>query len=216
MLRDERIPDEVEKLKDDLIWVWHYFMQFKKLFGKSSLRVELLNEVAPLFFYTLQRLLWFEIIMGIGRLTDPHRQGPHRNLSIAILPKLAEWYQWQFAEELQERVSTAINTAEPVRAWRKKLVAHRDLPTALHNAKRLEPIDVEQIEQMLSVLGEAIDEVYLGLTEAVWNWLPIASQDADALVHFLKMGMIYRDKIKQTRDWQEEQKDWNDLKYKDA
>jgi len=128
MPRDERIPEEVERLKDDLIWIWHYFTQFKKLFAQSHLRVELLNEVAPLFFYTLQKVLWFEIVIGIGRLTDPYRQGSNRNLSIGILPILAKQYQWDFAkesqrdsaEELQNLVNEAIEIANPVRTWRKK------------------------------------------------------------------------------------------------
>ena len=49
------IPPEVEMLRNDLVWARHFYNQYKKLYMDNALRVEMLNEIAPSFFFLLKR-----------------------------------------------------------------------------------------------------------------------------------------------------------------
>jgi hypothetical protein len=187
------LPQEVEQLKDDLIWARHFYNQYQKLFGVGTKRIELLNEIAPSFFRDVQRLLWDQLIISVGRLTDPHEQGNHKNLSLHILTKLAQENRWEFVEELNAKVEEACTEAKTIRVWRMKKVAHRDLNTALLKGATLDSVDITQVDKVLSLAGNAINIIYYSLTDTSWSWDLVSSQDADALIYYLKAATIYND-----------------------
>ena len=216
MMEGKDVPVEVDKLREELIWVKYYFEQYKKLYVGNELRIELLNRVASHFFSMVQRLLWYQVIIGIGRLTDQYKQGSNKNLSIAVLLILAERFEWDFADELQRLVSESLAVAKPIRIWRRKVVAHRDLPTALSNVEKLERVRIEQIEATLTAIGRALNLVYEKLRNMAWGWDMVSSHDVDALIHHLKLALIYQEKIDSARDWWQATDDWENSKYKNA
>jgi len=208
------IPQEVEQLKNDLIWCRHFYNQYQKLFSMGAKRIELLNEIAPSFFRDIQRLLWDELIVSVSKLTDPYRQGKNKNLSLGILIQLAEEYKWEFGKELIATVDAAHEAASIIREWRRKKVAHRDLKTALSKGAQLENLDMPQIDKVLSLAGDAINLVYFHLTDSSWYWNKISPQDADALVYSLKMAATYKEiKSKDILKFAEE---WKNSKFRDA
>ena len=216
MSEDENIPIEIDKLKDDLIWTRHYFEQYKKIFVENEHRIELLNDTAPNFFRDVQRLLWYQTIIGVGRLTDKHKQGSNINLSIGVLPFLAANYQWNFLDELQESVDEAIAISKPIRKWRMKVVAHRDLPTALSNVENLEKVHIDQIEESLTAIGSAINIVYSKLIDTSWSWKLVTSHDSEELIHYLKLAKVYQEKIRKSEGYLQADHDWVNSKYRNA
>src|SRR5208283_1085084 len=109
------IPPEVEILKNDLIWARHSYNQYKKLYMANRLRIQLLNEVAPGFFRLIQAMFWEQMVVNLSRLTGSYQSGPNTNLSIQILPVLANENNWGFANEINLKVCEAIRLAKTIR-----------------------------------------------------------------------------------------------------
>lgn len=210
------IPQEVEQLKDDLIWAKHFYNQYQKLFGVGAKRIELLNEVAPGFFSDIQRLLWEQLIISLGRLTDPHEQGKHKNLSLRILTKLAQENKWAFSEELDVKVEEACEAAKTIRIWRMKIVAHRDLKTALAKGATLDSVNIAQVEKILSLAGNAINIVYHSFADTSWSWNLVSPHDADELVHYLKVATIYKDLELKSEEPIRYSEEWMTSRFRDA
>ncbi|MCC6603957.1 MAG: hypothetical protein IT327_12140 [Anaerolineae bacterium] len=210
------IPREVEQLKDDLVWARHFYNQYQKLFGVGPKRIELLNEIAPSFFRDIQRLLWDQLIIGIGRLTDPHEQGKNRNLSLHILTKLAQENKWEFEAEINAKVEETCEAAKTIRTWRMKKVAHRDLPTAMSKGATLDSVNLAQVDRVLSSAGNAINLVYLSLTDTSWSWNLISSHDADELIHYMKLAAIYKDLESDSEEPLRFSEEWMTSRFKDA
>jgi hypothetical protein len=209
------VPKEVDELKDDLVWAKHYVNQYKKLFLHNQKRLDLLNETAPNFFRDIQRMFWDEMTISVARLMDPHVQGSNKNLSLKILLKLAKDNQWNFESEIADLVEKARNKAESVINRRMKLIAHRDLPTAMGEVE-LDSIGIAEIEETLSLAGQALNVIYVELTGGAWVWDLILVHDADELMYYLKLAMIYKEKTEKEQDWQKDSELWHNSKYYDA
>ena len=54
--------------------------EYLELFGKTSSRIHLLNQSAPVFFKIVQDSLWENIILHLARLTDPPKSAGKNNL----------------------------------------------------------------------------------------------------------------------------------------
>jgi len=213
------IPPEVELLRADLIWARHYYNQYKKLFMSGELRIELLNKTAPGFFKLLQEMFWDQMVLRLARLTDPHKKGADINLSAYILLKLAEENNWGFIDEIDQFLKEASNMSISIRRRRSKLVVHRDLPTAFSKGAVHAPdlnVKLGQINKALVAIGQALNLVYGNLTNTMQSWDLIASHDVDVLIHYLKLAVIYKEKIETSPDWQTNPSEWNNSRYRDA
>lgn len=209
------IPEEVEELRKDLIWAKHYVNQYKKLFLNGQKRLDLLNDTAPRFFQDIQRMFWDEMIVSVSRLMDPHNQGKHKNLSLQILTKLAKENNWNFGSDISDLIDKARKKSEPVIAQRMKRVAHRDLPTAMREVV-LDKVGINEIEEALSLAGQALNTVYEKLTDSTWSWDLVSGHDADTLIHYLQLAAIYKELNKEEQDWMKKAELWEKSKYYDA
>lgn len=209
------VPKEIDELKDDLVWAKHYVNQYKKLFISGQKRIDLLNEIAPGFFRDIQIMFWDEMTISVARLLDPHIQRSNKNLSLKILLKLAKDHQWSFEPELIELIDKAQKKADRVITRRMKLTAHRDLPTAMGDVE-LDNIGIDEIEETISLAGQALNIVYLNLTDATWSWDLVTGHDAGELVHYLKLAVIYKELNEKENDWADADKLWRSSEYYDA
>lgn len=203
------VPKEVDELKNDLIWTQHYINQYKKLFLQNEKRLNLLNKTARGFFRDLQRMFWDEMIISVARLMDPYEQGKNKNLSLQTLIALAKENNWEFEPEISELVYQARKLSEPVIMHRMKRVAHRDLPTALKKVS-IDKFGIKELEDALVIAGQALNVIYSNLTDSTWSWSLVPEHDVDALIHHLKLGMVYQ-------EWSDEERDWikdNELRRK--
>ena len=213
------IPPEIEILKNDLIWARHYYNQYKKLFMVSQIRIELLNKTAPEFFRLLQEMFWDQMILRLARLTNPHKRGSDENLSAFILLKLDEENNWGFADEIAKFLKEAKDISVSIRKRRNKLVAHRDLPTAISIGAIQDPelnVTLDQIDKALVAIGRALNVVFLKLTNTTQIWDLISPQDVDELIGYLKFAMIYKEKRDMSQDWQKNSDESRNSKYRDA
>lgn len=203
------VPAEVDEIKNDLIWTKHYINQYKKLFLQNDKRLSLLNKTAKGFFRDIQRMFWDEMIIGVARLMDPYEQGKNKNLSLQTLIALAKENNWEFESEISELVLKARKLSEPVIMHRMKRVAHRDLPTAMKKVS-IDTFGITELEDSLAFAGQALNVIYSNLTNSTWSWNLVPEHDVDALIYYLKLGMVYR-------EWSEDELDWlkdNELQQK--
>ena len=78
-------------LKIQLVTLHSRWHEYKRLFGHSKERVDLLNQCAGGFFHTVQFALLQQIELSIVRLLDPARQGySNMNMTFSRLVQLAE------------------------------------------------------------------------------------------------------------------------------
>src|ERR1700693_3758053 len=84
------------ELREQLDWLKHKWMELEQLFAKGAERIELLNTVAPNFFYILHKLMFEDAMLHLCRLTDSSqtkvrvekRVETRNNLSVMALADL--------------------------------------------------------------------------------------------------------------------------------
>ncbi|AML49982.1 hypothetical protein [Falsihalocynthiibacter arcticus] len=118
---------------------WRFFQNF---FVGSPERVELLNNVLPIFFHVVEKSLFREVILGICRLLDPIKNGRNDNLS------LLQWFEFlpdgSDKEDMRRRIAALEKTAIGCRRLRNKVLAHSDLNVAV-NAEQIDGVTSEEI-----------------------------------------------------------------------
>lgn len=115
-------------LWNDLVWLHFEWQQFMDLFGADATRIDIMNEAAPRFFWSLERVLWQDILLSLSRLADPPGTGGQQNLTFRRLlgamppdgPRAATG----------EAIEHFENAARFAREWRHALFAHRNLAHA--------------------------------------------------------------------------------------
>lgn len=107
----------------DLTWLHFEWHEYRELLAATEERVALMNEVAPRFFWSLDRVLWQDTLLGLSRLGDPPGTGGQRNVTLRRLPPL-------LTGTLRGNVNAALESFESrvafARDWRHKRYAHRE------------------------------------------------------------------------------------------
>ena len=88
--------------------------------------MEVLNTLAPFFWWNIQTVMWEDVLLHICRLTD----APRKNLTLKQLPNLCPDDE-RIREELEKRIADAVHATRFARDWRNRRIAHRDLETTL-------------------------------------------------------------------------------------
>lgn len=121
---DAVLQKDYELLQNEVGALGYRLGEFTTIFAPVKRRVELLNSVAGVFFHMLHETLWADMLMHLGRLTDPAKQGAFENLSIHRLPLIVDP---ACRATVQEAVDAADRAAAFAREGRNKIYAHRDL-----------------------------------------------------------------------------------------
>jgi len=104
---------------------------FLQLFGTES-ALELLNRTAPEVFSLCQDALFDSLVAAIGRLADPAQTGGNHNLSLLHLVERVDTSKYpDVAKELLAANEKVVQTYEPVKQVRNRLISHLDLRTCM-------------------------------------------------------------------------------------
>lgn len=125
-------------LYNEIIWLTFQWIEFKELFGTKESRIELMNEVAPFFFFAIQKVLRENLMLGISKITDPVKSCGKRNTTINAIPMFIK--DNNFKNELEKDIKEILDYSSFCRDWRNRWIAHLDYELATHkqNAKPLE------------------------------------------------------------------------------
>jgi hypothetical protein len=176
-------------LYDEVTWLHAKWLEYRKLFGQSPERVELLNASAPFFFFLVQDIFWDDVLLHIARLTDTPRRGAFENLSLLRLADAVP--DETVASEVRALTEIAVTKAEFARAYRNKQLAHRDLTYALEQATPLSQGSRHDIEEVLAAFSAVLNRLnreYLR-SEVGFREFIAGSGDAEALVHDLALAI---------------------------
>ena len=135
-LEDEIRADKISKmgmelgevhflLWKDLTWLHFEWDQYVSLFGTDPSRIDVMNKTAPRLFWSLDRVLWQDLLLSLSRLIDPPGTKGQENLTflrlLRVLPSSGP------RKELESAINEYEKAARFARDWRHKLYAHREL-----------------------------------------------------------------------------------------
>lgn len=112
----------------DVTWLHIEWQEYRELFGKTESRIALMNETAPRFFVSLERVAFQDILLSLSRLADPPGTGGQQNLTFLRFPKLIH------DTSLRKQCNSALDEfsvkSRFARDWRHRRYAHRELDHA--------------------------------------------------------------------------------------
>ena len=180
-------------------WVWndvsvlHFdWKTYRALFGTSPERVELLNRVAGVFFGTVHRVLLYDVLLRLARLTDPAVTGHRKDRENAGLRQLVEKLKPRLApaahSDLEQQVDELVTLCGPIRENRDRRMAHSDLATALeYHPDPLPGVSRAQVEEILSRIRAFINKLEWHTERPQTDFtLVSALGDAEVLLRKLK------------------------------
>lgn len=146
-------------LHNEITWLTFRWIEFKELYGTKESRIELMNEVAPFFFFTIQKILRENLMLGISRITDPSETFGKKNASIKGIPAFIT--DDFFKKELEKDIKEIIESATFCRDWRNRWIAHLDFELAINNqsAKPLESATREKLKLTIEKIQDFYNKV---------------------------------------------------------
>lgn len=181
------------ELSNELASLHIKWQQYCELFGKNPERIDLLNEVAPLFFWYLQHTLFDDIQLQLARLTDPPQtgHGKNRNLNLTMqrLPQLIP--DPQLTCKVEKMLGKVKRACDFARQWRNKWIAHRDL-AAKRNPRLLRKRTRRKVKDALAAMGDLMNSIaqHYHLEDNYYEETIGAIGGAEALCKALE---VYRD-----------------------
>lgn len=187
---------------------------YRQLFAHSSKRIDLLNECASTFFYTIQHMLIGDVQIALSKLTDPPRTGANENLS---LEQLQERIEKQNETKLQTSLRRILDELKQkcqiFRTWRNKRLAHLDLTKAMESTiNPLPGVSRQMIEEALVLIRRYLNtiQIHYNKSETGYEHFIMSGTDGEALISMLKYGLRYEQLIHEEKitlsDWEES--DW--------
>ena len=137
------IPAEIESawnfLHGEVAWLHGRWSIYRQLYGTSGYRIDALNEVAPTFFGSLQKILVDDVQLTLSRLADPAQRGRFQNLTLETLAQeILGAGHGALAAELLKKLDNYRVKCRAILERRNKRLAHNDRTT--HQAKRAEAV----------------------------------------------------------------------------
>jgi hypothetical protein len=154
----DKLGPQYHALQQELIYLHRKWMEYVALFGTKPTRIQLLNATASVFFRTVQDVLWDDMLLHIARLTDPSVTGKFYNLTLQNLPELIA--DEQLKAKVAPLVKSALDQSAFCRDWRNRLVAHRDLDTAINGAAdQISGGSRDQVNKLLQTMDDVLNAV---------------------------------------------------------
>jgi hypothetical protein len=174
----------------DLTWLHIEWQEYKELFGKSESRIALMNDTAPQFFVSLDRVLFQDIVLSLSRLSDPPGTGGQQNLTLLRLPSLIR------DAALRAQCNAALDDfslkTQFARNWRHRRFAHRELDHATDaGAHPLAHASRVDIEAALTAARTAMNllELHFQGNSVAYEYSSGSNGGASALLWFLDAGL---------------------------
>jgi hypothetical protein len=177
---------------------WHY----RTLFEASALRRDLLEAVAPKFFYDLNVMLIEHLILQICKLTDPEGTAKRRNLTTDFLANNADFSKTPGdLKRLRQLTRQMRSFRRRLLPARNKAIGHLDLRAA-HRRKPLGGAPVAEWQQFWLDLQEFVallHKRYVDPEVAFYLNGVGGTSDADQLAQALRESAYFRAAIADKR-----------------
>jgi len=147
-------------LTRELVWLHVKWEQYVELYGTKPSRVDLINQVAGLFFKIVEDALWEDTLLHIARLTDPEQTGRNKNLTIRRLSDPNLIRDSHIRQTIEELLEVAIDKSRFARDWRNRRIAHRDFALAMEeDAKPLDHASRAHVKEALRSISDVLNAI---------------------------------------------------------
>jgi hypothetical protein len=182
---------------------WEIFCQ---LYASGNEIIELLNSSSGGFFRVCQDVMAYDILLNIGRLTDPKQTRMGRNvrdnLTLERLASSVDGTQFpKLKDEIEQLLVQLKSKCGFVRELRNKLIAHNDLDANLHNRAALVSTATKQnIEDALESIRHVMNSVpsYFDGGTVAYQLVSMRG-DANTLIVRLRQAKIYCEQLRELR-----------------
>lgn len=145
-----------DSIYNEFVWLSFKWVDYKELFAKKKSRIVILNETAPFFFFTIQKILWENILLGICILSDPPKTGGKKNATIKALPDFIN--DEILRKNVHLKTKKLMEATEFCRDWRNRYISHKDYHLATdENAKPLKKATTEKLNNAFTLFQEFIN-----------------------------------------------------------
>jgi hypothetical protein len=184
----DTLGPQYHELRQEVIYLCRKWMEYVTLFGTKPSRIQLMNATAPVFFRTVQDVFWDDMLLHIARLTDPSETGKFSNLTLQNLPGLIS--DEKLKAKVEPVLKSALDQSGFCRDWRNKLVAHRDLDTAINGtAHQISGGSREQVNELLKTIESILNTIELHFLDAQTHYrFDGLSGGAKDLLYFVDDG----------------------------
>lgn len=179
-----------DKIRYEVILLHFKWSEFEELYSQED-RVELMNKIAPNFYFYLQNLLLDDVILGITRLTEPKtdKQGNTR----LTLWTLVNFTNPPLKGELSKLLKKIKEEASFSYDRRNRKIAHFDQDLALNeHAEPLEIASRDRINGVMDSIAELMNLVERHYMDATTHYR-IGSQAGYHLLLRADDGMRFQE-----------------------
>ena len=157
MTMSPELQQDYDLLQNEVGALRYRLGEYIALFVSTRERIDMLNAVAGVFFRMLSETLWGDMLMHLGRITDPATQGRFDNLS---LERLSQTVDDAYKPNVKAAVEAALAAAGFARDGRNKVYAHRDLDTVRDpQGSNITLGSVDQMREAITLCEAALDTV---------------------------------------------------------
>jgi hypothetical protein len=190
---DEKPSELFLALNNEVTWLHTIWELFTQLYVSGDENFKIMNETAPFFFFTLQTVLFNEMVMIWNRLTDPPSTSGQENASLErLIEQLDQESQSLLVASLQSRLERIRIDFKGIRTWRNKRVSHNDLDVTLSKEENSMPkITRGQLDAGIKEMADFMNEFSLELFGSNQKYVPflVPRGDANALLQSLRIGL---------------------------
>ncbi len=211
------IPNEIQELwaslRNEVILLHIHWANYRSLYGKSSKRVDILNEAAGAFFANLHWILLDYVQLTLAKLGDRRqtrvRGEIKQNLVIkTMIREIKNRGDANLAADVRNADSLFGRSCALIRERRNTRIAHFDLETMMNERIGLATgPSREEIESALSALRNIMNlvERFYCDNETLYEFT-VTEGDGNSMIAMLARGLRYSELVKAgTIPWEDTQ-----------
>lgn len=190
------VAQAFEVLKNELVWLHHRWATYNQLYGKDERRIELLNHVAPGFFFVVQESVYDAVVLSVCRMCDPPETGrapkAQANMTLRrLLQEVVAAGDAVLAASLETKWAEIRSALPQLVEYRHKHVGHLDFDVAVKKASLAGP-SREQVNVVLTLIGEFLNQVCRSYGDTTWLFDSlVVDGDPEQLLRTAKAGLRY-------------------------
>jgi hypothetical protein len=163
--------------------------EYRTLFTSGEDRIDLLNKVAPYFFFRIQELMFNDVVLHINRMNYEKRRGAYEYLSIRHLADFIKDNDRK--SDLEDLILKSVEASRFTDDVRNRLLAHRSYDLFMNpSAREIDDITNGQIDNSIIKIRDIfnyIEDQYFNVISMGEIFYPIGN--ANALLHRLRMNL---------------------------
>ncbi len=150
------------RIHNEVIYIHAKWNEFESLFGTDPIRIDLMNKIAPRFFYHYQNLLLENILLGITRITDSKKTRNKKDRERLTIHWLTSLIEVPLRGEIKKDIANINTETLFARNWRNRKIAHIEKDLALNkNHDPLPPATRDKLTKALSSLRKMMNKIQL-------------------------------------------------------